>query len=138
MPYSLIGHIHEKEVRRQLGQPVEFMPAVAPHFRGITMTVNAHLLRELPLNAVRERYRHFYRNEPLVEVIDDVPWVSNIAGKPGAQVGGFTLSSDGRRLVLVSTLDNLLKGAATQALQNLNLAFGLDEFAGLSVTGAAT
>jgi len=137
MPYSLIGHIHEKEVKRQLGQPVEFMPAVAPHFRGITMTVNAHLLRELDLAHIRHLYKDFYHGEPLVEVIDDVPWVSNIAGKPGAQVGGFTLSADGRRLVLVSTLDNLLKGAATQALQNLNLAFGLDEFAGIISMEAA-
>jgi N-acetyl-gamma-glutamyl-phosphate reductase len=131
MPYALIGHIHELEVRRQLAQPVEFIPAVAPHFRGITMTVNAHLLRELQPDALRQRYQDFYRNEPLVEVIDEVPWVSNIAGRHGAQVGGITLSPDGRRVVLVSTLDNLLKGAATQALQNLNLAFGLDEFAGI-------
>jgi N-acetyl-gamma-glutamyl-phosphate reductase len=131
MPYSLVGHIHEKEVKRQLGQPVEFMPAVAPHFRGITMTVNAHLLRELDAAQVLQRYQDFYRGEPLVSVTEDVPWVSNIAGRHGAQVGGFTLSKDGRRLVLVSTLDNLLKGAATQALQNLNLAFGLDEFAGI-------
>jgi N-acetyl-gamma-glutamyl-phosphate reductase len=43
-------------------------------------------------------------------------------------VGGFALSEDGRRLVVVATLDNLLKGAATQALQNINLAFGHDEF----------
>jgi N-acetyl-gamma-glutamylphosphate reductase len=95
------------------------------------MTVNAHLLRELQPDALRQRYQDFYRNEPLVEVIDEVPWVSNIAGRHGAQVGGITLSPDGRRVVLVSTLDNLLKGAATQALQNLNLAFGLDEFAGI-------
>jgi hypothetical protein len=53
-----------------------------------------------------------------VEVLDEVPWVSDIAGRHGVQIGGFTLSEDGRRLVLVSTLDNLLKGAATQALQN--------------------
>jgi N-acetyl-gamma-glutamyl-phosphate reductase len=57
--------------------------------------------------------------------------VSNIAGRHGVQIGGFTLSEDGRRLVLVSTLDNLLKGAATQALQNLNLALGIDELAGI-------
>jgi N-acetyl-gamma-glutamyl-phosphate reductase len=132
MPYSLIGHIHEKEVKRQLGQPVEFMPAVAPHFRGITMTVNVHLLRDLELGHVRKLFEDFYHGEPLVDVIDEVPWVSDIAGKPGAQIGGFTLSKDGRRLVLVSVLDNLLKGAATQALQNLNLAFGLDEFAGIA------
>jgi N-acetyl-gamma-glutamyl-phosphate reductase len=47
------------------------------------------------------------------------------------RIGGFTLSADGRRLVVVSVLDNLLKGAATQALQNLNLAFGLPEFSGI-------
>ena len=137
MPYSLVGHIHEKEVRKQLGQVVEFMPAVAPHFRGITMTVNAHLLREFTLEQVRELYAAFYRNEPLVEVIDEVPWVSAIAGRHGVQIGGFTLTPDGRRLVLVSTLDNLLKGAATQALQNLNLAFGLDEMMGIPTEAAA-
>ena len=131
MPYSLIGHIHEREVSRQLGQAVEFSPAVAPHFRGITMTVNAHLSRKWALDQVRDLYRRHYDDEPLVDVIDEVPWVVDIAGKPGAQVGGFTLSEDGRRLVLVSTLDNLLKGAATQALQNLNLAFGLDELSGI-------
>ena len=63
--------------------------------------------------------------------MDDAPWVSRIAGRHGAEVGGFTLSADGRRLVVVSTLDNLLKGAATQALQNLNLAFGLPETMGI-------
>ena len=69
--------------------------------------------------------------EPLVEVTGEAPWVSGIAGRHHAEVGGFTLSADGRRLVVVSTLDNLLKGAATQALQNLNLAFGLPETMGI-------
>ena len=131
MPYSLIGHVHELEVSRQLGLPVEFMPSVAPHFRGITMTVNVHLAREFSLEQVRTLFADQYRDEPLVAVIDAVPWVSHIAGRHGVQIGGFTLSADGRRLVLVSTLDNLLKGAATQALQNLNLAFGFDETLGI-------
>ena len=131
IPYSLTGHIHEREVARQLGSPVEFTPAVAPHFRGITMTVNTHLARPMGLDEVRELFDRHYRGEPLVEVIDAVPWVSHIAGRHGAQIGGFTLSPDRRRLVLVSTLDNLLKGAATQALQNLNLAFGFEETLGI-------
>jgi N-acetyl-gamma-glutamyl-phosphate reductase len=135
MPYSLIGHVHEREVARQLGQPVEFSPAVAPYFRGIAMTVNAHLARKWEVGQVRDLYRRHYDDEALIEVLDEVPWVSRIAGRHGAQIGGFTVSEDGRRLVLVSTLDNLLKGAATQALQNLNLAFGLDELAGIP-TGA--
>ena len=131
MPYALVNHIHEREVTRQLGHAVEFMPHVAPHFRGITMTANLHLQRAFGIDEVQQRYREAYADEPLVAIVDDAPWVSRIAGRHGAEVGGFTLSADGRRLVVVSTLDNLLKGAATQALQNLNLAFGLPETMGI-------
>ncbi|GAB2657086.1 N-acetyl-gamma-glutamyl-phosphate reductase [Arenimonas aestuarii] len=131
MPYALVNHIHEREVTRQLGHAVEFMPHVAPHFRGITLTANLHLERAFSLDDVTQRYRDAYAGEPLVTVLDEAPWVSRIAGRHGAEVGGFTLSADGRRLVVVSTLDNLLKGAATQALQNLNLAFGLPETMGI-------
>jgi len=127
MPYALTGHIHEREVTRQLSHPVEFMPHVAPHFRGITLTANLHLAQAFDLAEVRGRYCRHYAGEPLVRVSDEAPWVSHIAHRHDAEVGGFTLSADGRRLVVVATLDNLLKGAATQALQNLNLAFGLPE-----------
>jgi N-acetyl-gamma-glutamyl-phosphate reductase len=131
MPYALTGHIHEREVTRQLGHPVEFMPHVAPHFRGITLTANLHLAQGHDLDSVQHAYSRLYRDEPLVRVVSEAPWVSHIAGKHHAEVGGFTLSGDGRRLVVVCTLDNLLKGAATQALQNLNLAFGLPETMGI-------
>ncbi|MBW8312776.1 MAG: N-acetyl-gamma-glutamyl-phosphate reductase [Rhizobium sp.] len=131
MPYALVGHIHEREVTRQLGHAVEFMPHVAPHFRGIMLTANLHLARAFSRDEVQQRYQAAYAGEPLVQVVDEAPWVSRIAGRHGAEVGGFTLSADGRRLVVVSTLDNLLKGAATQALQNLNLAFGLPETMGI-------
>lgn len=131
MPYALTGHVHEREVARRLAVQIEFMPHVAPHFRGLMVTANLHLARAFDREAVAERYRQAYAAEPLVQVLDDAPWVSRIAGRHHAEVGGFTLSDDGRRLVVVATLDNLLKGAATQALQNLNLAFGLDEFAGI-------
>ena len=60
-----------------------------------------------------------------------------LAGAHHVALGGFALSGDGRRLVVVATEDNLLKGAATQALQNLNLAFGLDEVAGIPLEDAA-
>lgn len=133
MPYALTGHLHEREVTRQLAHPIEFMPHVAPHFRGLTITANLHLDRAFALDEVAQRYRERYAGEPLVEVIDTAPWVSAIANRHGVQIGGFTLSSDGRRLVVVSTLDNLLKGAATQAMQNLNLAFGFGEFEGIPV-----
>jgi N-acetyl-gamma-glutamyl-phosphate reductase len=131
MPYALTGHVHEREVSAQLRHPVEFMPHVAPHFRGLTITANLHLRTAFDREAVVARYRDAYRGEPLVRVGDDAPWVSRIAGAHHVELGGFTLSEDGQRLVVVATEDNLLKGAATQALQNLNLAFGFDEYAGI-------
>lgn len=131
MPYALTGHVHEREVSRQLGHPVEFMPHVAAYFRGLSITANLHLAEPLVLGQVRGRYRAAYQDEPLVRVLDEAPWVSRIAGRHHAEVGGFTLADDGRRLVVVATLDNLLKGAATQALQNLNLAFGWTETLGI-------
>ncbi|HJR73913.1 MAG TPA: N-acetyl-gamma-glutamyl-phosphate reductase [Luteimonas sp.] len=131
MPYSLTGHIHEREASRHSGMAVEFMPHVAPHFRGLTITANMHLAEPISSDEVEKRYRDRYRDEPLVAVVEGAPWVSRIAGKHGVEIGGFSLSEDGRRLVAVATLDNLLKGAATQAMQNLNLAFGFDEWAGI-------
>jgi len=133
MPYASVGHVHEREVTRHL-HAVEFMPHVAAFFRGLMVTTNLHLSSPLTLDPVRARYADHYRDAPLVTVSDEAPWVRDIAGRHGAAIGGFTLADDGRRLVLVSVLDNLLKGAATQAVQNLNLAFGLDSLAGIDPT----
>jgi N-acetyl-gamma-glutamyl-phosphate reductase len=137
MPYALTGHVHEMEASRHLGHAVEFMPHVAPHFRGLTVTSNMHLREAMDLEAVVARYTGRYAREPLLRVLDEAPWVSRIAGAHHVDIGGFALSGDGRRLVVVATLDNLLKGAATQALQNLNIAFGLDEFAGIPLPSPA-
>ncbi|MEO8367086.1 MAG: N-acetyl-gamma-glutamyl-phosphate reductase [Pseudoxanthomonas sp.] len=133
MPYALADHLHEREVSRRLGVPVEFMPHVAPHFRGITMTVNLWLDQAMSVDVIRELYRKCYAGEPLIRVLDEAPWVSNIAGKHGAELGGFTVAPGGKRVVVVATLDNLLKGAATQAMQNLNNAFGFDELTSIPV-----
>lgn len=137
MPYALTGHVHEREVAQRLDHPVEFMPHVASHFRGLTVTANLHLVAPMTRDAVLARYRTRYGTEPLVRVIDEAPWVSGVAGAHGVEIGGFALDDSGRRLVVVATLDNLLKGAATQALQNLNLAFGFDEWLGIPLPSPA-
>lgn len=131
MPYALTNHVHEREVSVQLGVAVEFMPHVAPHFRGITLTANLWLNRVQTREQIVERFQQAYAGEALIEVVDEAPWVSRIAGRHGAQVGGFTLAPGGKRVVVVATLDNLLKGAATQAMQNLNLALGIDELSSI-------
>ncbi|MGH8145591.1 MAG: N-acetyl-gamma-glutamyl-phosphate reductase [Rhodanobacteraceae bacterium] len=131
MPYALTGHVHEKEAAFHLGIPVEFMPHVAPHFRGLTVTTNLYLSRAMKRDEVLERFRDAYGDEKLVRIVDEPPWVSRVANQHHAEVGGFAMSADGRRVVIVATLDNLLKGAATQAMQNINLALGVDELTGI-------
>ena len=131
MPYALTGHTHEKEASFQLGLPVEFMPHVAPHFRGLTVTTNLYLAKPLKRADVLARFHHAYDGEKLVAVLDEAPWVSRIAHRHHAEIGGFALSADGKRVVVVATLDNLLKGAATQAMQNINRALGVDEYTGI-------
>ena len=133
MPYSLTGHMHEKEASRHLGVPVEFMPHVAPHFRGLTVTTNLYLSRALKREDVLARFQQAFEGEKLVRVLDEAPWVSRIAGKHHAEIGGFALSADGKRVVVVATLDNLLKGAATQAMQNINRVIGVDEYTAIPV-----
>jgi len=135
MPYSLTGHIHEREVSEQLALPVEFMPHVAAHFRGITLTANLWLQQRYKREEIIQLYREYYSDKPLIEIIDQAPWVSQIAGKHGVKMGGFALSLDKKRVVVVATLDNLLKGAATQAVQNLNIALGLDELTAIATEG---
>lgn len=134
MPYALTGHMHERETSARLGVPVEFMPHVAPHFRGLTVTCNLYLARPSKREQIMARFTQAYADEPLVRTVDEAPWVSRIAGRHHAEIGGFTLSADGRRVVVVATLDNLLKGAATQAMQNINRALGLPEFQGIPLS----
>ena len=105
------------------------LDALAEDFRSGAFVLDARY--EDGHSAIEARYRARYAGEPLVQVRAEAPWVSRSAGAHPVQIGGFTVASDGRRAVVVAALDNLLKGAATQALQNLNLAFGFDEFAGI-------
>jgi len=129
VPYALIGHLHEREVSHQLGQCVHFAPHVASFFRGISLTITATLTRPETPASLLERFRAAYEDEPLVAVGAEIPEVAQAAGRHGVRIGGF--AAEGPRVVLVVTLDNLLKGAATQALQNLNLALGLPEGLGV-------
>lgn len=134
MPYSLTGHMHEKEASRHLNVPVEFMPHVAPHFRGLTVTTNLYLARPVTREDIVKRFNGAYEEEKLVHVVDEAPWVSQIANKHHVDIGGFAVSNDGKRVVVVATLDNLLKGAATQAMQNINRAIGVDEYTAIPTT----
>jgi N-acetyl-gamma-glutamyl-phosphate reductase len=93
MPYALTGHMHEKEASFRLGIPVEFMPHVAPHFRGLTVTSNLYLSRQLKREEVLQRFRHAYADEKLVSVLDEAPWVSRIAHRVRSYDSGMAVYS---------------------------------------------
>ncbi|MCG8556022.1 MAG: N-acetyl-gamma-glutamyl-phosphate reductase [Proteobacteria bacterium] len=133
LAYHLVGHTHEREAAEQLGHEVHFTPHVASWFRGIHLTLAFRLKRPMALEVLRQRLERRYENEPLVRVQQQVPRVREIVGEHHVAVGG--LAADERRAVVVAIIDNLLKGAATQALQNLNLALGLPEHQGLALPG---
>ena len=131
MPYKLVGHNHERETSRNLGHPVRFMPHVHQAFRGLLLTVHIPLARPSSTSQIRGLFEERYRDEPLVEVQEDIPELRDGAGMTGIVLGGIEVSDDGRNAVVVAAEDNLLKGAAVQALQNLNLALGLPETSGI-------
>ncbi|KAJ7262941.1 acetylglutamate kinase ARG6 [Mycena rebaudengoi] len=141
-PYALTGHIHEREagyhLARLMAEPgsamkVAFVPAVAPWFSGIISTASIPLKGTLKAREVAQLFEEKYAGEKLVRIRKEVPGLQDIENKHTWTVGGFQVSSEGDRVVIVGGLDNLLKGAATQCLQNLNLALGYDEYAGIPI-----
>lgn len=134
LPYTLAGHVHEKEVTRHLGHPVRFMPHVAAFFRGISLTIAAELKEPMAVSDLKALYEEMWADCPLIGIRDAIPEVREIQGLHGALIGGFTVSESEAlpaNFAVICVLDNLLKGAATQAIQNLNLAFGLGDLTGI-------
>jgi len=132
IPYALTGHVHEHEVSTRLGRPVRFHPHVAPFFRGISLTLALDLAEPTEADVLYEHCLAAYRDEPLIQVSREIPEVRQVTRTAGLMIGGFSVDArNPHRASLVVVLDNLLKGAASQALQNLNLALGLEERLGL-------
>ena len=135
MPYQLTGHMHEKEVSFHLGQSVCFHPHVAPFFRGLSLTIHIQSQRAMSPQAIIDCWRSAYGEEPLVEVSEEIPEIRDVAETVGVKIGGVSVDErDPHHASFVVVLDNLLKGAASQAMQNINLALKLDELDGLGVT----
>jgi len=133
IPYSLSGHMHEKEISHQLNTAVRFMPHVAAFFRGISLTIAFELDNATSADELEARFRQSYADEPRIRVCKEIPQLSAVQNTPDLHIGGFSVDErDTCMGSLVVVLDNLLKGAASQALQNLNLALGLEEYSGIS------
>lgn len=134
--YSVGNHRHEPEIRSglRLGDraPLVFVPHLLPTIRGILSTMHVAFDKPMSAEEVTSIYASTYANAPLVRVLPHgaLPELKNVVNTPRAEVG-FTLLQGGRRAVVVSVIDNLLKGAASQAVQNFNRMCGYDEVEGL-------
>ena len=133
--YSVFGHRHVGEMLEQLqldASELIFTPHLLPIPRGILSTIYVHLKREMRAAEVESCFRDFYAGGRWVRVFatPKLPQIQFSLHTNYCDLG-FCLADDGRRLVLVSCVDNLLKGAAGQAVQNMNLMFGWKEEEGL-------
>ncbi len=133
--YSVFNHRHTGEIVEQLAlsaQELIFTPHLLPIPRGILSTIYLHLSREMTPLEVESCFRNFYAGKHWVRIFQTpkLPQVQFSLHTNYCDLG-FCLAEDGRRLVLISCIDNLLKGAAGQAVQNLNLMNGWGEEEGL-------
>ena len=130
-PYAVGEHRHAPEIAQQLGFDVCFVPHLLPVRRGLLATCYVRF----PGDA-REALEEAYDSRPLVRVLDEgvAPELGRVQGTDTAEIGVFTDRAT-RTTIVVCAIDNLGKGAAGQAVQNANLVLGLDETAGLRLSG---
>jgi N-acetyl-gamma-glutamyl-phosphate reductase len=133
--YGVFGHRHTGEILEQLQLKADeliFTPHLLPIPRGILSTIYARLNREMTASDIEDCFRKFYAGKRWVRIFTPprLPEIQFSVNTNYCDIG-FSLAKDGRRLIVVSCLDNLLKGAAGQAVQNMNLMYGWKEEEGL-------
>jgi len=135
--YALEGHRHLPEITQELGQlradkslAVTFVPHLIPTTRGILTTCYATLAGTKGIEAIRKLYQDFYKDAPFVRVADSPPHTKQTLGSNLCLVYP-TIDPRTGKLVVISAIDNLVKGASGQAVQNMNLMLGLPETTGL-------
>lgn len=135
--YKVNDHQHKPEINRYLsdvaGKAIDiiFTPHLIPMNRGILSTIYLRLTKKLDTKAVAEIYRNFYKGKPFVRICDagKLPQVRDVVGTNYCDIGVKACGDD---LIVVACIDNLKKGAAGQAVQNMNIICGFDETEGLN------
>lgn len=124
-PYGIFNHRHHPEIVAHLGTPVIFTPHLGSFPRGILATVTCRLKAGVSRDDVAEAFHNAYHDKPLVRVYEQgVPALKAVVGLPYCDIG---FAVQGEHLIVVAAEDNLLKGAASQAVQCLNIRFGFPE-----------
>jgi N-acetyl-gamma-glutamyl-phosphate reductase len=129
--YKIINHRHKPEIEQFIKAKVSFTPHVIPVFKGLMCTMHAMLKSNTDKHQIIKIYKEFYKNEPFIKIMENkVPELHDVQNNNYCCLGGFEIDNN-NQLVVVSVIDNLLKGASGQAVQNMNLMFGFEEVEGL-------
>jgi LysW-gamma-L-alpha-aminoadipyl-6-phosphate/LysW-L-glutamyl-5-phosphate reductase len=139
--YKVLNHQHEAEITRLLdaeatrGYSLAFVPHSAPLVRGIFATIQLHPPAALGLNGkmLRKKYEDFYHHASFIRLVEDTP---RIAAVVGSNFCDIAVHEKDRNVVIMTALDNLVKGMAGQAIQSMNIAQGFDEMLGLNFAGS--
>ncbi|AGF80069.1 N-acetyl-gamma-glutamyl-phosphate reductase [Desulfocapsa sulfexigens DSM 10523] len=131
-------HRHLPEIEQELSAlskgdiTISFTPHLLPIARGILSTVYADLTSDISENDIRKLYRTMYENEPFVRIVPEgtFPATQHVRGSNFCDIG-FTIDERTNRIIVISAIDNIVKGAAGQAVHNMNLMCGIDETTGL-------
>lgn len=129
--YKLTNHRHKPEIEQFIKTKLSFTPHVVDAFQGMMCT--AHLLLKKAANKeeIIKKFEDYYKDQPFVKIIKDkIPEVKDVVGTNYCHIGGFEIDEN-NQLVIISVIDNLIKGASGQAVQNMNLILGFDETEGL-------
>ncbi|MCS3924149.1 N-acetyl-gamma-glutamyl-phosphate reductase [Methanosalsum natronophilum] len=138
--YKLTKHRHRAEINQELQRfdsgltNISFTPHVIPSIRGILTTAHIFLQDKMEHQEVFEIYKKFYCDNNFIRVIEGVPSISHVRGSNFCDIG-LEIDENNNRVVVVSAIDNLVKGASGQAIQNMNLMCGLEETTGLWFPG---
>jgi len=140
--YGIEKHRHTPEIEQTLSAfsgdsvRVRFTPHLAPMTRGILCTAYARLREPLSADALHAHYAAFYRDQPFVVVrpLGEYPATREVHGSNRCDIG-LTVDMRTQTAVIVSAIDNLVKGAAGQAIQNMNLLLGIPQTTGLPIAG---
>jgi N-acetyl-gamma-glutamyl-phosphate reductase len=127
-PYGTFSHRHQPEISHHLGKGVLFQPHLGNYVRGILATIYVQLAEGVTPEQVDRAYLAAYEGKPLVRLTGQMPSIRGVASTPYCDLAW---QQQGNMLVVVSAIDNLLKGAASQAIQCVNIKFGFKPATGL-------
>ncbi|MBS3122080.1 N-acetyl-gamma-glutamyl-phosphate reductase [Candidatus Woesearchaeota archaeon] len=128
--YNLTTHRHKYEISQFIKTKLSFTPHVIDTFQGMMITAHVLLKKNYDAAEIKEKIKSFYKESSFVEVVDDIPDIHKVQGTNKCIIGGFEIDEN-NQLVIVTVLDNLVKGASGQAVQNMNIILGIDEKEGL-------